>query len=382
MKKIGIGLMSGTSLDGIDAVISSIEDTQENVQLHIINANTYPYNSEILKKIRQALHDEASSSRLLCSLNVELAYEYSKCVFAICEESGIDIHDVDFIACHGQTIYHITENTNNEVRSSLQLGDGSVLANLTNTTVVSNFRTADITVGGQGAPLVPFADYVLFQHNDKTRLLQNIGGISNVTCLPKGGSKKEVFAFDNGPGNMMIDYAMQKLFNKKYDNNGETAKQGDLISEMFDEILSLEYFNLEPPKSTGRELFGNHYTATILEKYKHYSKHDIIATLSHITAFSIADSYKKFILSTFTIDEVIISGGGAYNGYLLKLIKSYLDFEDVFILEEFGYSSEYKEALAFLILGNETLEFNPSNIKNATGASKDVILGQVSYVMK
>lgn len=382
MKKIGIGIMSGTSLDGIDVVISSIEGTHENIQLQIIKANTYSYDSEILIKIKQVLNDETSSSRLLCSLNVELAEEYSKCVFAICKEAKVDIGNVDFIASHGQTVYHITEDTDKEVRSSLQLGDGSVLANLTNTTVISNFRLADIAQGGQGAPLVPYADYVLFQHKDKTRLMQNIGGISNVTCLPKGGTKDDVFAFDNGPGNMMIDYAAHILFAQKYDTDGEIAKQGDLIQPMFDEIMALNYFKQIPPKSTGRELFGNHYTATILEKYKSENKNDVIATLSHITAFSIVDSYRKFITSKFPIDEVIISGGGAYNTHLIELIKFYLNSENVFVLEEYGYSSEYKEALAFLILGSETLNFVPSSMKSATGAKKNTILGQISYVVK
>lgn len=382
MKRIGIGIMSGTSLDGIDVVLSTIEGTQKDLQLEVILANTYSYDSKILSKIKQALNDESSSSRLLCSLNIELAEEYSKCVFAICKEADISITEVDFIACHGQTIFHIPEQNGSFVRSSLQLGDGSVLANLTKTTVVSNFRAADIALGGQGAPLVPYADYILFQDDTKTRLMQNIGGIANVTCLPKGGTKEDVFAFDNGPGNMMIDYAVQKLFGINYDKDGKLASKGKLIPELFDEVLSQEYFRQSPPKSTGRELFGNQYAETILEKYKDYDSNDIIATLSHITAFSIADSYHRFIAPQYSIDEVIVSGGGAYNKTLMKLLQKYLHSDQVFTLEEYGYSSDYKEALAFLILGSETLHFTPSNIKNATGATEYTILGQVSYVNK
>lgn len=380
MIKRAIGLMSGTSLDGIDVVLAEIEGSQQSTQVKVLHTYTYEYENSLLNKIRKAIKDEYVTSKLLCSLNFEIAEAYSKCILSFCERYGIDIHSVDYIASHGQTIYHIAEDESDYQASSLQLGDGSVLANLTNIKVVSNFRTADMAYGGQGAPLVPYADYVLFNSKDKTRLLQNIGGIANVTILEKNKGLDDCIAFDNGPGNMMIDYAMQKLFNKKYDDSGMIASKGIVITELFEEVVSNKYFKKLPPKSTGRELFGNQYTDILLNKYASFDKEDIIATLTHITAYTIAKSYQDFCERE--IDEVIISGGGAHNKTLIELIKYYLSNDQVFVLEDFGYSSDYKEALAFIILGNETLQHNPSNVIKATGAKKYSILGQVSYVLK
>ena len=381
MKRIAIGIMSGTSLDGIDVVLGSIEGSGIDTRVSVISSATYKYENLLVKKIKKAISNEFCTSKDICSLNYELAEAYSKCVFRLCEEADISLSNINFIASHGQTIYHITETQNGYIRSSLQLGDGSVLANLTNTTVISNFRAADIAKGGQGAPLVPYADYILFKHEALNRIMQNIGGISNATVIQKGATIDDVFAFDNGPGNMMIDHAMKVLFNQEYDDEGLVASKGVIIKPMFDEILSNDYFSLKPPKSTGRELFGSQYTNYLLEKYKSYDKNDIICTLTNITAYTIANSYINFVEEKMTIDEVIISGGGAHNKTLLHLIRYYLEKENVYILDEYGYSSDYKEALAFLILGNETLHGNPSNIINATGASEYTVLGQISRVI-
>lgn len=382
MEKYAIGIMSGTSLDGIDVSLVKISGVKKETVITEIYSNTYSYESGTIQRIKTAISINNSNSELLCSLNVELAQVYSDCVLKLTEECEFPIQKVDFIASHGQTIYHIGDPTKNTVKSSLQLGDGSILANLTNTTVVSNFRQADIACGGQGAPLVPYADYILFNSDEKTRCMQNIGGISNVTVLPKASTLADVFAFDNGPGNMMIDYAMKNLYGKAYDKGGKIANSGILINEMFEEVMELEYFRIEPPKSTGRELFGNQYTDYLLHKYSEFKHEDIITTLTHITAYSIAQSYQMFIFNEHKVDEVIISGGGSHNVTLLKLIKKYLDKKEVHILDEYGVSSDYKEAIAFVILANETLHMNPSNVRGATGAKKDAILGQVSYVMK
>lgn len=380
MKKLAIGIMSGTSLDGIDVSLASIEGQQENTQLAMIYSNTFSYDEELLHSVKKAIQNKSTSMEL-CQLNVDLAHAYSKCVFALCEEANISIEDIDFIASHGQTIYHITKEESKHP-ASLQLGDGSVISNLTNTTVISNFRQADIAKGGSGAPLVPFADYVLFQDIEKTRCMQNIGGVSNVTVLKKNGTKEEVYAFDNGPGNMMIDEAMNVLFQQKYDKDGLTASKGKCIKEMFQECIIHPYYDIIPPKSTGREDFGTNYTNQLLEKYSDKKKEDIIATLTHVTAYAIAKSYQDFIITNNPIDEVIVSGGGAHNKELMRLIRYYLKSENVYTLDEFGFSSDYKEALAFIILGNETLHGNPSNVLGATGAKEYAVLGQISKVWK
>ncbi len=382
MKKLAISMMSGTSLDGIDIIFGEVEGSKTSTKVKILHAKTYPYDKELLKKIEKAISLNHSTSKLLCSLNFELAEAYSKCVFTFCENFDIDLSLIDFIANHGQTIYHISENEDSYSMSSLQLGDGSVLANLTKTPVVSNFRVADIAQGGNGAPLVPYANYVLFRSKEKTRILQNIGGISNLTYLKKNCNLNDVIAFDNGPGNMMIDYAMQSLFNKRYDEDGSTAKSGFLINEMFDEIVKHPYFNKLPPKSTGRELFGKDYCDYLLKKYHDFDKEDIVCTLTHVTAYTIVKSYQMFLESYTPENEIIITGGGSKNQTLLDLIAYYSKSNNLYILEDYGYDSDYFEALAFMILANETLLGNTSNVPKATGANDHVILGQISSVRR
>lgn len=382
MEKFAIGIMSGTSLDGIDIVITKIEGTNLNTKLNVIAFETIDYEEALLIKIKKSFDLKQSSSELLCSLNFELGHAYANAVKLVCSNNNINLDQIDFIASHGQTIYHIGESSKEHIKSSLQLGEGAVIANECNTTVVSNFRAADIAAGGQGAPLVPYADYILFSDKLVNRAMNNIGGISNVTVLKKNGILEDLVAFDTGPGNMMIDYACKKLFNVKYDNLGQIAKSGLVIKSMLNELLGNKFFNKLPPKSTGREEFGDWYTKNTIEKYNNFDKEDILCTLTHFTAITIAEAYQKYILPKIKIDEIIVSGGGAYNNFLMDLLKDLLPNIKVLKLEDIGFDSSIKEALAFVILANETLNFNYSNVKSATGANKNVILGQVNYVLK
>lgn len=381
MKKLAIGIMSGTSLDGIDVAVAEISGHGTETNLKLIAFDTVAYSAELLQKIRKSLDIKLSNAELLCSLNFELAYAMSDAVIEVCKKNHIQLNDINFIASHGQTIFHIPQDNGDLVRSTLQLGEGSVIANICNTTVVSNFRCADIAVGGQGAPLVPFADYILFKDSKKNRVLQNIGGISNVTVVSKDSTFDSVYAFDTGPGNMMIDCAMQTLFNKNYDESGQTARSGKVINKLIEELFKDSYFDIEPPKSTGRERYGNEYTLDIIRRYSHEKKEDIITTLTHFTALSVRDSFEKFVFSKHQIDEIIISGGGAYNNYLIELYKNLFPNQQIMTLEDLNLSSSAKEALAFIVLGNETLNKMPSNLIKATGASKQTILGQINYII-
>lgn len=380
MKKIAIGIMSGTSLDGIDVVIAEISGAQKQTKIKQLMFDTVPYEPALRAKIASCFDVTTSGIDLVCSLNFELAIAFSDAVKATCKKASISLDDVDYIASHGQTVYHITKNEDNVIKSSMQLGDGSVIANLCSTTTISNFRTADIAVGGEGAPLVPFYDYILYADSKKSKILCNIGGISNMTYLKQSGTLNDVVAFDTGPGNMMIDYAMESLFNKAYDSNGNIARSGEVIHEMLNELMSGSYLEALPPKSTGRELYGKQYTSALLQKYKKQKNEDIITTLTVFTAYSIFDAYKQFIVPLGGIDELFLSGGGAYNLFLVETIN--LLFKDVTVstMEKIGLDSDSKEALAFLVLGNETLHGNTSNVPNATGATKAVIQGQVSYI--
>ncbi len=379
MKKMAVGVMSGTSLDGIDVVLASIEGSYQKTRVQMLAYELFPFSSELKLKIKDAMRNETTSLPLITSLNMELGYAFGYAAKSLVEKEGYSLDQINFVASHGQTIWHINEDDGKYVKSSLQLGDGSAIASIVKTTVVSNFRLADIASGGIGAPLVPYVDYLLFSDQKKSRSLHNLGGISNMTVLKANGTEDDVFAFDTGPANLMIDQAMMTLYGKPYDDNGNVARSGEVITDMLYELMSHPYLKMEPPKSTGRELFGDHYTEMILNRYKEHKKEDIVRTLTQFTADSIVKAYHGDVLNHIKLDEIIFSGGGAYNSYLLELIENELKPIQIKKLEDYHYDSKAKEALAFLVLGNETLNHQPSNMLGATGAKHKAILGQINY---
>lgn len=376
---LAVGLMSGTSLDGVDVVLCDITGKDEDTQVQQLNFKTYEIPEYLRDKIRKCCSRELIPVELICSLNFELGQLFAETVKNLCEESSVNLEDISFIASHGQTIFHIPKAFSDYVPSTLQIGEAAIIANECRTTVISNFRVMDMAVGGEGAPLVPYSEYLLYADENQAVALQNIGGIGNVTFLPKKGNFTKVIAFDTGPGNMMIDGAVQKLYGEKFDKNGEYASKGNLIPLLAEELKNHPYFALDIPKTTGRELFGEHYTYALLEKYQDYNKNDIIFTLTWFTAYSIAYHYKKYFIHQYNLDKCIIAGGGAYNKCLINLIKKELPEIEILIQEDLGYSSEAKEAIAFVILGNQTYHMRPSNVPSATGARKNVILGQITY---
>jgi anhydro-N-acetylmuramic acid kinase len=377
MKKLAIGLMSGTSLDGIDIVLAEISGVSLETKVKVLKEKTYPFKDSVIQKIKDAMDDRLSSSKLISSLNVELGYVFGEAVLSFYKEEHIDFKDISFIASHGQTIYHIPTDENDLFRSSLQLGEGAIISELCKTTVISNFRLADIASGGQGAPLVPYADYILFSSLDGSRAIHNIGGIANMTFIPKSATLDDVIAFDSGPGNMMIDKACQLLYQKPYDDQGDISKSGKLIKQMYEEMMNHPYYSLSYPKSTGRETFGDKYTLDMINKFNKHDAKDIMHTLSMVVIDSIVNSYKDIIKKP--INELILCGGGALNLFIKEEIAKKMKETKVSVLEAYGYSSQYKEALAFLILGNQTLNHLPSNVKSATGAKDYKILGQINY---
>ena len=372
-----VGLMSGTSLDGVDSVLVDIEGSGISTKINVIGFNTYEIPQEIKKEIKQACSLDKSSSRLICSLNFKIGYLFSECVKNICSDCEFDINNLDFIASHGQTIYHIPEDDNDAVKSTLQIGESSVIAYETKTKVISNFRVMDMAAGGEGAPLVPFSEYILYSNKNEGVLLQNIGGIGNVTVIPRNSSIDDIYAFDTGPGNMIIDEVMFKLFGKRYDSNGNVAASGVVIDKMLLDLMSEPYIQLKPPKTTGREKFGEQYVRELLHKYGDLNKEDIIATVTMFTAKSIAENYRNFVLNRHKIDKIILGGGGAHNSTLVKFLKELLPEVSVLTQEEVGYSSDAKEAIAFVVLGNETMHRSFSNVPSATGAKEKVILGTI-----
>ncbi|MGC9932450.1 anhydro-N-acetylmuramic acid kinase AnmK [Priestia aryabhattai] len=376
-----VGLMSGTSLDGIDAALVQIEGSGYESKVKLLHFITMPFSSQLKREIEQAISVESSNVQLICSLNFKLGYAFADAVKRLCQKAEFSLEHVDVIGSHGQTIYHQPYASGNTAMSTLQIGEPAVIAYETKTKVVANFRVMDMAAGGQGAPLVPHTERILYSHADRTRLLQNIGGIGNVTLIPPKHSPIPIVAFDTGPGNMMIDEACQQLFNVSFDENGRLAAGGKIISELLEDCMNHDYMKLSPPKSTGRELFGTQYTRRLLEKYGKHKKEDLLATITMFTASSIVHHYETFIFPVYSIDEVIIGGGGSYNNTLMNMIKTQLGKRcRVYTQEEIGMSSEAKEAVAFAVLANETLSGYPSNVPSATGALSPVILGNITPV--
>ena len=376
---LAVGLMSGTSLDGVDTVLCEISGQDESTKVKQLYFKTYDIPESLRTKIRKCCSRELIPVDLICSLNFELGYLFADAVKSMCKDANVKLEDLSFIASHGQTIFHIPKLYDDYVPSTLQIGEAAIIANECKTKVISNFRVMDMAVGGEGAPLVPYSETLLYSEKNQAVALQNIGGIGNVTVLPKKGDTKKVIAFDTGPGNMMIDEAVRTFYGKKYDTDGYYARQGNLISSLAAELKEHPYFNLEIPKTTGREMFGEHFTKSILEKYHSCEPNDLIHTFTWFTAYSIAYHYKKYLISEYGLKKCIIGGGGAYNSYLLELIRNEIPEVTVMTQEEHGFSSEAKEALAFVILGNQTYHRSPSNVPSATGAKKSVILGQITY---
>ncbi|HOE07041.1 MAG TPA: anhydro-N-acetylmuramic acid kinase AnmK [Bacilli bacterium] len=367
-----IGLMSGTSLDGVDASLVNIE----NEKFTLIKFVTLPYEEDFKKKIMRNLSDETAKLSEICSLNFELGYQFVVAIDLLLEGTPYQYEDIDFVASHGQTIWHNPHHQAGLVPSTLQIGDASVIANKTGIKTISNFRTADMVVGGEGAPLVPMSEYMLFHSDEKNMLLQNIGGISNLTYLPKGCSIDEVIAFDCGPGNVMIDYFTSKYFQKPYDDGGKIALSGKVIKAIFDELKKDDFIMKKPPKSTGREKYSAKNMEKLAEElhFNDYCPTDIITTITEFTVYSICYHYQKYIKN---FDEVIVSGGGSHNNYIIKRMREILNCK-VLRQEDIGFSSDAKEAVAFVVLGYLTLQGKPGNVCSATGAKKPVILGSIT----
>lgn len=379
MEKYVIGLMSGTSLDGVDAALVKITGFGAQTKIQLIDFVNEEIPDELKKEIMDCFSVEKSNVELICSLNFKLGYLFSDAAKKVCKKAGFDINKLDLIGSHGQTVYHIPVGYKNMMRSTLQIGEPSVIAYETGTTVVSNFRTMDIAAGGQGAPLVPYTEYLMYR-TGKNRVLQNIGGIGNVTVIPANCSLEQMYAFDTGPGNMIIDEITKRLKGQKYDKGGYFASQGNVNDELLKELMSIEYINEAPPKTTGREFFGSQFVDRLLMKWGHLEPNDIIATVTMFTAKAIAVNYRNFVFKNYPIDEVILGGGGSYNNTLVKMLKELLPECKVMVQEDLGYSSDAKEAIAFAVLANETINGMASNVLGATGANERVVLGNITPV--
>lgn len=363
-----IGIMSGTSLDGIDLCLVEIKDKEYVLEYF----NTYSYSNATKNNIIECSKLDTSNVQKITSLNFEIGYAYKDAIEKFINEFNIDMTEVEYIAMHGQTIWHNPNQMDGYYSSTFQIGEPSVLAYHFNKKVISNFRVMDMAAGGCGAPLIPFVNYVLYQSNEKNIALQNIGGIGNVCYLKKGGTIDDVIAFDTGPGNMLIDSAMKKLFDKNYDENGSHASKGNIINEVLVSLMDDEYLKRPYPKSTGREKYNDDMLNNIINECRKYSTsdYDIISTITAYTAYSIVDSYNRFLKD---VDEVIISGGGSHNKFIVNIIEKALNMKVIIENRTDAY-----EAYGFAILGHMTLLNKPSNVPCVTGANRPVVLGNIT----
>jgi anhydro-N-acetylmuramic acid kinase len=379
-KKLAIGILSGTSVDGIDVALLKISGSDINTKIKLVDFYTFPYSKSVRNAIMTNSIAATASVDKICKLNIILGKLYAEAALEICKKNRISSSKISFIGSHGQTIHHLPENrvyAGINMKSTLQIGDPSVIANLTGITTVGDFRVADCSVGGGGAPLVPYFDYILFQSKKYNRGLLNIGGISNITVIPKNSTKDDVVAFDTGPGNMLIDGFMKVLFKKDIDTNGKYASKGTMNDDVLNFLSKDNFYKKKPPKSTGREHYGFKFQKSVLKSFNHKNKYDLLRTITEFTAIAINYNYQKFILPTTKIDELIVSGGGAKNFVLMKSLKNY--FKDVKIktFNSFGLTVDSKESALFAVLANECLLGKPANMPSVTGSKKDVILGKI-----
>lgn len=369
VKKV-IALMSGTSCDSIDAGLCEVYPDRS---VKLIKGINYQYPEHIRAKIFQMFRGEASIKDI-CQMNFVIGECFANATNVLIEEFG----KPDFISSHGQTVYHypFDEKIDNiTMRSTLQLGESSVISQKTGCMVISNFREADMAQNGQGAPLVCFADESWFKDKKKNFAIQNIGGISNVTVVCQN---YDTFGFDTGLGNIMIDYCMGKYYGKAYDKDGEVASNGVICDNWLECLLSDEYYFQEPPKSTGREYFSPEYIENAL-KYAPNNPEDIVATVTALTAKTIAQSYERFLYPNVDIHEAVICGGGAYNKTLMKFLRKYLPKHiDLTTCEDYGISNNFKEVMAFALLGYCTYYNIPNNLPCCTGADRRVVLGKIT----
>jgi anhydro-N-acetylmuramic acid kinase len=383
------GIMSGTSADGIDVAVVRIAPGKSRgglarPRLTLLAHESFAFPAALRRPVLAAMNATSTSTAELARLNWRLGLAYAEAVSATLEQHPTKL---DLIGCHGQTLYHQPRAAAYAGRSfacTWQAGEAAVIAATLGIPVVSNFRPADMLAGGQGAPLVPLLDYMLFASPKRGRVLQNIGGIANLTAIPAGAAPEAAIAFDTGPGNMVIDALAQQLFGKAFDRNGAFAAEGAVLAPVLAAALRNPYFRLKPPRTAGREQFGREYAAKFLTACRRHSDkpEDALATATALTAETIAQSYKRFVKPKMKGGvDYIVSGGGARNHTLMAMLAQRLEPLgcELAASEDFGLPVEAKEAAAFALLAWQTWHHRFGNVPAATGATRPAILGQVTY---
>jgi anhydro-N-acetylmuramic acid kinase len=393
------GVMSGTSADGVDVALVKVSETRtaksgkgkpgrvrgappSRNRFQLLGHAGYPYAKNLRAAVLAAMN--ASSARVadLARLNFLLGEVYAEAVLSTQRKFGVK---AELVGCHGQTLFHQGEAQSflgRRVATTWQTGEGAVIAARLGVPVISDFRPADMAAGGKGAPLVPFFDYLFFRDARIGRIVQNIGGIANLTAIPAGGSCSDVVAFDTGPGNMLIDAVTERLFAMPFDRDGKIAASGRVFEDVVKTLLRGTFFRQSPPKTAGREEFGREFAQNFLGRCGRAAKADVVATATALTARSIADAVRRFVIAPeAAYREVIIGGGGANNPTLLAMLANELRPLELSLRlsDEFGVPAAAKEAMAFALMAYETWNRRASNVPSATGAKRPAVLGKISY---
>lgn len=382
-ERLCIGLMSGTSADGIDAVLVQISGYGASTKVKQLAFTMLPFSQEVRSCILALAGGETGGSRELCQMNFLLGELYAEACEQLCREWNGPLEQIDLIGSHGQTVYHIPEAEpylGHSFRSTLQIGEASVIAERMGCPVISDFRVRDVAAGGLGAPLVPYTEYLLYHSNTENVGLQNIGGIGNITLLPKGCELKDVVAFDTGPGNMVMDALTVKLTNgrMRFDEGGRMAAQGKIHYGLLSLMMKDPYLLKKPPKTTGREHYGNEYISWLLDQAARLQVPltDVLTTATRFTAECIRKSIQDYCHPA--PDRLIVGGGGSMNAVLMDNIRECLPDCRVLVNEDLGLDSNAKEAVAFALLANEAVFNSCNNAPSATGAKHPVVMGKIS----
>lgn len=382
-----VGMISGTSVDGVDAALVEISRAGDARQVKLLAFENNPYPQDVRPRIFELFRPETATVDKIGYMNFLLGEIYARAALGVIAKAGLAPADVDLIGSHGQTIWHEPDAQTQDglpIRYTVQIGEGAVIAARTGVPTVSDFRVADMAVGGQGAPLVPFSEYLLYRRENESILLQNIGGIGNMTVMPAGATPDRVFAFDTGPGNMIIDAIAGAISGGrlKCDLNGDIAARGHVDAALLSRLQADEYYAQKPPKTTGRERFGAQYAQRILDARAQHpiADEDLLATVTRLTAWSIADAYKRFVMPVCAASELIVGGGGSYNKTLLRHLSE--EFApcgvSVRTQEDLGFNSDAKEAVAFALMADCCAMGEANVLPSVTGASAASVMGKIS----
>ncbi len=391
-ERVVVGLMSGTSLDGVDAACVRVVGSGRHATTELLGSASVEMTDRLKAALLSCAQVDTSDVRMVTLLHAHLPHVYAEAVRHAVADAGLAMSDLDLVGMHGQTVFPRPDSEavgGTSARGTLQIGSGPTLSRLVGVPVVSDFRAADMALGGQGAPLVPYFDWVRFSDSGETRGLLNLGGIANLTVLPAGCDASDVYAFDTGPANMIVDRLVQRLFGQPYDRGGAIALSVKPDGDLLERLLRLDYLHRPPPKSTGRELFDDRYVARLMddaelsdgdgEGSKSEAARTLVATLTAFTAHSIHDAYARFVRDRHSLGVLIASGGGRHNRALMDSLRALFADTSIRTTDDYGVDGDMKEAICFALLASEAVSARPTSMPGATGASRATIQGSISY---